>query len=118
MKDIKTRERKVNIKVLDKGTGFAKTSKSAAVRTKELIQNLADDGQVSPNEYAQDKVKFMSKKIMGDIGSFSAKTFRKSIKTGRCAVKTVKQSFKTARKSAKAAKQTAEKSAKLYVLLL
>ena len=112
MKDIKTRERKVNIKALDKGTGFAKTSKGAAVRTKELIQNLAYDGQVSPDEYAQDKVEFMSKKITEDIGSFSAKTFRKSIKTGRCAVKTVKQSFKTARKSAKAAKQTAEKSAK------
>lgn len=112
MKDIKTRESKVNIKALDKGAGFAKTSKSAAVRTKELTQNLANDGQVGPDEYAQNKVKFMSKKITGDIGSFSAKTFRKSIKTGRRAVKTVNQSFKTARKSAKAAKQTAEKSTK------
>ena len=112
MKDIKTRESKVNIKVLDKGTGFAKTSKSVAVRTKELIQNIADDGQVSPDEYAQDKVKFMSKKITGDVGSLSATTFKKGIKAGGHNVKTANHMFKTARKSAKAAKQTAEKSKK------
>lgn len=112
MKDIKTRERKVKIKALDKGAGFAKTSKSAAVRTKELTQNLANDGQVSPDEYAQDKVEFMSKKITGDIGSLSATTFQKGIKRGGHNVKTANQMFKTARKSAKAAKQTAEKSKK------
>ena len=57
MKDIKTRENKKDIKMLDRAAGLAKVTKDATVRTKDQIQNLSDDGQITPDEYAEDKVK-------------------------------------------------------------
>ena len=55
MKDIKTRENKNDIKMLDRAAGLAKVTKDATVRTKDQIQNLSDDGQITPDEYAEDK---------------------------------------------------------------
>ena len=57
MKDIKTRENKKDIKMLDRAAGLAKVTKDATVRTKDQVQNLSDDGQITPDEYAEDKVK-------------------------------------------------------------
>ena len=57
MKDIKTRENKKDIKMLDRAAGLAKVTKDATVRTKDQIQNLSDDGQITPDEYAENKVK-------------------------------------------------------------
>ena len=57
MKDIKTRENKKDIKMLDRAAGLAKVTKDTTVRTKDQIQNLSDDGQITPDEYAEDKVK-------------------------------------------------------------
>ena len=57
MKDIKTRENKKDIKMLDRAAGLAKVTKDATVRTKDQIQNLSGDGQITPDEYAEDKVK-------------------------------------------------------------
>ena len=57
MKDIKTRENKNDIKMLDRAAGLAKVTKDATVRTKDQIQNLSGDGQITPDEYAEDKVK-------------------------------------------------------------
>ena len=57
MKDIKTRENKKDIKMLDRAAGLAKVTKDATVRTKNQIQNLSDDGQITPDEYAENKVK-------------------------------------------------------------
>ena len=52
MKDIKTRESKRDIKTLDRASGLAKVTKNTAVRIKDQVQNLADDGQITPDEYA------------------------------------------------------------------
>ena len=54
MKDIKTRESKRDIKTLDRASGLAKVTKNTAVRTKDQVQNLSDDGQITPDEYAED----------------------------------------------------------------
>ena len=52
MKDIKTRESKRDIKTLDRAAGLAKVTKNTAVLTKDQVQNLSDDGQITPDEYA------------------------------------------------------------------
>ena len=57
MKDIKTRENKKDIKMLDRAAGLAKVTKDATVRTKDQVQNLSDDEKRTPEDYAEDKVK-------------------------------------------------------------
>ena len=57
-KGIKTREVKHDIKALDKSAEIAKSLKQAAIRTKDQVQNLMDDGQVTPEEYAEDKLRY------------------------------------------------------------
>ena len=54
MSDIKTRESVKDIKVLDKAANAARSIRKATVRTRDGIENLADDGQISPSEYAED----------------------------------------------------------------
>ena len=61
MSDIKTRESVKDIKILDKAAGAAKSIKKATVRTKDGIEHLIDDGQVSPSEYAEDQLKAAAK---------------------------------------------------------
>ena len=69
MKDIKTRENKKDIKMLDRAAGLAKVTKDATVRTKDQVQNLSDDGQITPDEYAEDKVKYMAESAISDINT-------------------------------------------------
>ena len=57
-KGIKTREVKHDIKALDKSAEIAKSLKQAAIRTKDQARNLMDDGQVTPEEYAEDKLRY------------------------------------------------------------
>ena len=56
VKIIKTRNVKHDIKVLDKSAEMAKSLKKEMIRTKDQVQNLMNDGQVSPSEYAEDKI--------------------------------------------------------------
>ncbi len=58
MSDIKTRESVKDIKVLDKAANAARNIRKATVRTRDGIENLADDGQVSPSEFAEDQMKY------------------------------------------------------------
>ena len=58
MTDIKTRESVKDIKVLDKAANAARSIRKATVRTRDGIENLADDGQISPSEYAEDQMKY------------------------------------------------------------
>ena len=70
MKDIKTKDAaKKDIKVLDKTGNLAKAVRDVSVRTKDQIENLSDDGQVTPEEYANDKISI--------IFSGFCKTYRK-----------------------------------------
>ena len=58
MSDIKTRKSVKDIKVLDKTAAVLRNVKRAAVRTKEQVENLIDDGHVTPSEYAEDQIKY------------------------------------------------------------
>ena len=56
MPEIKTRETVKDIKILDKASVAGERMKQAFIRSKDTAQNLMDDGQVSPSEYAEDKI--------------------------------------------------------------
>ena len=58
MSDIKTKETHKDIKVLDKTVSGLRNVKKASVRTKDGVENLLDDGQISPSEYAEDQLKY------------------------------------------------------------
>ena len=68
MSKIKTRETHRNIKTLDKATVAGERMKDAFVRSKDTAANLMDDGQATPDEYAQDKVQFAAEDIVRDTG--------------------------------------------------
>ena len=137
MKDIKTRESKRDIKTLDRAAGLAKVTKNTAVRTKDQVQNLSDDGQITPDEYAEDKIKYMAERAVEDTGKATRKTAKKtydsgkrlykeirrtrkeadSIKqtaksTGKATTKTLQKSIKTGQRTVKTAQQTAKTTVK------
>ena len=58
MSRIKTRESVKDIKVIDKAAVASERMKTALVRSKDQFENLMDDGQVTPSEYAEDKIKY------------------------------------------------------------
>lgn len=58
MSKIKTKESVKDIKVLDKAAVASERMKTALIRSKDQMQNLMDDGQVSPSEYAEDKLRY------------------------------------------------------------
>ena len=58
MAEIKTREKFKGIKALDKAAVAGERMKRAFVRAKDQAENLLDDGQISPSEYAEDQVRY------------------------------------------------------------
>ena len=137
MKDIKTRENKKDIKMLDRAAGLAKVTKDATVRTKDQVQNLSDDGQITPDEYAEDKVKYMAESAIEDTGKAAKKTVQKTYdggkrlykeirrtrketdaikqtakSTGKSTAKTMQKSIKTGQRTVKTAQQTAKTTVK------
>ena len=52
MKNIKTKETTKDIKLFDAKANMQRNIKRAVVRTKDTVENLIDDGKVSPSEYA------------------------------------------------------------------
>ena len=77
-KGIKTREVKHDIKVLDKSAEMAKSMKRALVRTKDQVQNLMDDGQISPEEYAEDKMRYAAEDTVSEAGHQTKKAAQKT----------------------------------------
>lgn len=77
-KGIKTREVKHDIKVLDKSAEMAKSMKRALVRTKDQVQNLMDDGQVTPEEYAEDKMRYAAEDTVSEAGHQTKKAAQKT----------------------------------------
>lgn len=137
MKDIKKKESKKDIKTLNRAAGLAKVTKNATVRTKDQIQNLSDDGQITPDEYAEDKIKYMAESAIEDTGKAAKKTVQKTYdggkrlykeirrtrkktytikqtakSTGRSTAKTMQKSIKTGQRTVKTAQQTAKTTVK------
>lgn len=137
MKDIKTKESKRDIKTLDRAAGLAKVTRNATVRTKDQVQNLSDDGQITPDEYAEDKVKYMAESALEDTGKAAKKIVQKTYDGGKrlykeirrarketnnikraarstekATTKTLQKSIKTGRRTVKTAQQTAKTTVK------
>lgn len=129
MKDIKTKESIKDIKVLDKAAGLAKVTKNATVHAKQQLQNLSDDRRITPDEYAEDKVKYMAETVAEGTGKAAKQTVkniydggnrlykeirrtRKDAETARSAAKTLHKSIKTGRQSIKTAQHTTKTTVK------
>lgn len=129
MKDIKTKESIKDIKVLDKAAGLAKVTKNATVHTKQQVQNLSDDARITPDEYAEDKVKYMAETVAEGTGKAAKQTVnniydggnrlykeirrtRKEAETARSTAKTLHKSIKTGRQSIKTAQHTRKTTVK------
>ncbi len=78
VKIIKTRDVKHDIKVLDKSAEMAKSLKKEMIRTKDQVQNLMDDGQVSPSEYAEDKLQYAAEDTAQEAGHQAKKAVQKT----------------------------------------
>ena len=68
MSRIKTRESVKDIKVIDKAAVASERMKTALVRTKDQFENLMDDGQVTPSEYAEDKIRYAAEDVADRVG--------------------------------------------------
>ena len=130
MKEIKTRESKKDIRVLDKSAELTAKMKRGISRTKEQTRNLTDTGQATPEEYAQDNVKYASEDVARNVvrgsknavqkGYDGSKRLVQQIKQKRrdadsikqTAKSTGKQTFKTVKRDIKTAGQSARKTVK------
>ena len=111
MKDIKTKENKKDIKILDKTKNLAKSVRNTAVRSKDNAQNLADDGQVSPSEYAEDKIKYMTEDGVRDAGKVVKKSTKGAYKGGKKIYTNIREK-RQARQSVKNTEKATEQTAK------
>ena len=68
MPDIKVKETIHDIKALDRSAVAAEHMKKAMIRAKDTAQNLMDDGQVTPEEYAEDKIRYAARDAADDAG--------------------------------------------------
>lgn len=101
MADIKTRETIKDIKLLDKGAALEESIKDIAVKTKDMTEDLIDDGQVSPSEYAEDKVSNALGRGLGDGRSFIGNKVDKTVEKGRIKVRDHMQEKRLERKEKK-----------------
>lgn len=83
MHDIKTREIVKDVKVIDKAAVAGERMRSAFVRTKDQTENLMDDGQVSPSEYAEDKIRYTVEDTTREVGHELKNAAKKSVEKGR-----------------------------------
>lgn len=83
MPDIKTKDTVRDIKVIDKSAVARESMKRAAIRAKDTAENLSDDGQVSPSEYAEDNIKYMAENTVDDAGHVVKKGTDKAVEKGK-----------------------------------
>lgn len=83
MSNIKTRESVKDIKVLDKAAVASERMKTALVRSKDQVENLMDDGQVSPSEYAEDKIRYTAEDVTDQVGHDISSGAKKAVNKGK-----------------------------------
>lgn len=83
MSKIKTRETVKNVKALEKAAIASENMKKAFIRAKDHAQNLADDGQVSSNEYASDQLQYAADDITQEVGHTTVSGIQKVGSKGR-----------------------------------
>ena len=80
---IKTRESVKDIKVLDKAAVASERMKTALVRSKDQAENLMDDGQISPSEYAEDKIRYAAEDVTDQVWHEVSDQTKKAIERGK-----------------------------------
>lgn len=83
MSKIKTKENVKDIKVLDKAAVASERMKTALIRSKDQMQNLMDDGQVSPSEYAEDKIKYAAEDVVDRVRHDASSGTKKAVNKGK-----------------------------------
>jgi len=83
LSNIKTRESVKDIKVLDKAAVASERMKTALVRSKDQVENLMDDGQVSPSEYAEDKIRYAAEDVTDQVGQDISSGAKKAVNKGK-----------------------------------
>ena len=83
MSRIKTRESTKDIKILDKAAVASERMKTALVRSKDQAENLMDDGQISPSEYAEDKIRYAAEDVTDQVWHEVSGQSKKAIEKGK-----------------------------------
>ena len=83
------------VKTVDRAADLADRIKKALVRTADQAQNLTDDGQVTPSEYAGDKLQYGMEDIASEAGHIVVDTGKGAYRTGKSAI----QNFREKRRS-------------------
>ena len=83
MREIKTREKGKDIKVLDKTAVVGQRMKNAFVRSKRNAAALMDDRQTTPSEYAEDKVEFAADDLAHDTANVAVSGTKTAVRQGR-----------------------------------
>ena len=78
MSRIKTREMVRDIKVLDRSAIAAEHLRKTAVRARDTAKNLMDDGQVTPEEYAGDQMRFAAQNASARVGQQAKQSVAKA----------------------------------------
>ena len=120
---IKTRESTKDIKVLDKVAVVSERMKTALVRSKDQAENLMDDGQISPSEYAEDKIRYAAEDVTDQVWHEVSGQTKKPLKkarrrTGSTAMKSastkMKNGFAAMRRSCVGARQAERRERRLH----
>ena len=108
MKEIKSRESGKGSGILDRSSYLSERMKRGLIRSKDQVQNLSDDGQVTPEEYAEDKIKYASEDIAGEAACDTKEAVRKTYDGSKRLVQQIKEK----RKSGDTIKQTEKSTGK------
>ncbi|MBQ2857878.1 MAG: CHAP domain-containing protein, partial [Bacteroides sp] len=74
------------VKTVDRAADLGERMKKALVRTADQAQNLTDDGQVTPSEYAGDKLQYGMEDIATEAGHIVVDTGKGTYRTGKSAI--------------------------------
>ena len=107
MKDIKTKGSRGN-RIVDESADLASKMMQGLGRSKDQVENLADDDWVTPEEYAQDNIKYASEGIAHDAVHATEDTAKKTYDGGKKLVEQIKQK----RRDGDSIKQTAKSTGK------
>lgn len=101
MAGIKTREHSRDIKVLDKSLVAGERMKSAFIRSKNQAKNLAEDGDSSPTEYAEQRVEYVVSDTVREVGHEAKSKIDQKIEQGRNAYREQKIEAKAEKQAQK-----------------
>lgn len=83
MGKIKTRETVRNVKTIDKAAIAGERMKNAFIRSKNGTENLMDDRQATPSEYAEDKVLYAAEDISHDASHLAGSGVKTAANKGK-----------------------------------